>query len=221
MTVSRRTVIGGAAATGLSLAGAGWAGSPAAAAPASAARRPRVPGPLVPDPAGLVALPPGFTYRLVSVAGQTSLVSGERRARTARTGPARSAGGIGCGWCRTTSRVRARYCRCRWPPVRCTTRRLWAALAARQPASPRPGTECRPGGLRSSVRARGVLAEGEAVGLSAGFGEGDLDGAVGDGAGLADELVHPLLGEGAVAVAVGVGSVGLAGWVSVDADPER
>jgi uncharacterized protein len=78
MTVSRRTVIGGAAATGLSLAGAGWAGSPAAAAPASAARRARVPGPLVPDPAGLVALPPGFTYRLVSVAGQTSLVSGEK-----------------------------------------------------------------------------------------------------------------------------------------------
>jgi secreted PhoX family phosphatase len=78
MTVSRRTVIGGAAAAGLSLAGAGWAGSPAAAAPASAARRARVPGPLVPDPAGLVALPPGFSYRLVSVAGQTSLVSGEK-----------------------------------------------------------------------------------------------------------------------------------------------
>jgi secreted PhoX family phosphatase len=32
----------------------------------------------VADPAGLIALPEGFSYRLVSVAGQTSLVSGEK-----------------------------------------------------------------------------------------------------------------------------------------------
>jgi hypothetical protein len=57
------------------------------------------------------------------------------------------------------------------------------------------------------------LAEGERVGLGAGGGEGDLDGAVGDGAGVADELVQPLLRDGAVAVAVDVGSVGLGGWL--------
>src|SRR5712691_5015827 len=64
------------------------------------------------------------------------------------------------------------------------------------------------------------LSEGEAVGLSAWIAEGDLEGAVGDGAGLADELVHPLLREGAVAVGAGVGSVRLAGWLSVDTDAE-
>ena len=53
--------------------------------------------------------------------------------------------------------------------------------------------------------------------------EGDLEGAVGDGAGLADELVYPLLRECAIAVAVDVGSVGLAGWLPVeqDAEPRR
>jgi hypothetical protein len=63
------------------------------------------------------------------------------------------------------------------------------------------------------------LAEGDAVGLSAWVGEGDLEGAFGDGAGLADELVHPLLREGAVAVAVGVGPVGLTWWLPVDRVP--
>src|SRR5215471_15305206 len=64
------------------------------------------------------------------------------------------------------------------------------------------------------------LAEGEAVGLGAGVEEGDLEGAVGDGAGLADELVGPLLCEGAVAVGAGVGPVRLAGWLTLDADAE-
>src|SRR5215471_4338679 len=62
------------------------------------------------------------------------------------------------------------------------------------------------------------LAKGEAVGLSARVGEGDLEGAVGNGAGLTEELVCPLLREGAGAVSVGVGPVGLAGWLSVDTD---
>jgi len=71
------------------------------------------------------------------------------------------------------------------------------------------------------------LAEGEAVGLNPWTGEGYLEGALGDGAGLADELVHPLLrqgaGAGAGAVGVGVGPVCLAGWLSVDTDakPQR
>jgi MFS family permease len=63
-----------------------------------------------------------------------------------------------------------------------------------------------------------VLAEGEAVGLGPWTGEGDLEGAVGDGAALADELVHPLLRDRAVAITVDVASVCLAGWLSVDGD---
>ena len=62
------------------------------------------------------------------------------------------------------------------------------------------------------------LSEGEAVGLNAGVGEGDLEGAAGDGAGLADELVHPLLCDRAVAIAVDVASVRLAGGLPVDED---
>src|SRR5215471_4378668 len=62
------------------------------------------------------------------------------------------------------------------------------------------------------------LAEGEAVGLGAGVGEGYLTGAFGYGAALADELVHTLLRKGAVAVGVGVASVRLARWLPVDAD---
>src|SRR5216683_8362163 len=46
------------------------------------------------------------------------------------------------------------------------------------------------------------LSESEAVGLNAGGGEGDLESAVGDGAGLADELVHPLLCDRAIAIPV-------------------
>src|SRR6266571_1501455 len=62
------------------------------------------------------------------------------------------------------------------------------------------------------------LSESEAVGLNAGVGEGDLESAVGDGAWLVDELVHPLLGDRAVTIAVDVASVGLAGWLPVDED---
>jgi hypothetical protein len=38
------------------------------------------------------------------------------------------------------------------------------------------------------------LAEGERIGLDVGIEEGDLEGAVGDGAGLPDELVESLFG---------------------------
>src|SRR5262249_37431232 len=66
---------------------------------------------------------------------------------------------------------------------------------------------------RAATPGHPALAEGEAVGLSARVGEGDLAGALGDGTALADELVHPLLREGAVAAGVGVGSVRLARWL--------
>src|SRR5215472_573142 len=59
------------------------------------------------------------------------------------------------------------------------------------------------------------LAEGERVGLSPWIEECDLEGAAGDGARLADELVQPLLGKSAVALAVHVGSVRLAGRLPV------
>ena len=66
---------------------------------------------------------------------------------------------------------------------------------------------------------RGPLAEGEGVGLGPWVKEGDLDRAVGDRAGLAQELVHPLLGDRAGAVAVDVTAVGFAGRLPVEADP--
>src|SRR5258706_8834809 len=50
-------------------------------------------------------------------------------------------------------------------------------------------------------------AEGERVGLDVGVEEGDLEGAVGDGAGMADELVQPLFGHRSVALAVNIDPV--------------
>jgi hypothetical protein len=79
MVLSRRGLLGGAAGVGLTAAGAALVpASSAAVASGRHGRPPTVPGPLVDDPQGLVALPEGFSYRVVSVAGQTSLVSGEK-----------------------------------------------------------------------------------------------------------------------------------------------
>ena len=51
--------------------------------------------------------------------------------------------------------------------------------------------------------------------MDAGVEEGDLEVTVADWAGLADELVEPRVGEGAVALVVDVGAVGVArGWPS-------
>jgi hypothetical protein len=55
------------------------------------------------------------------------------------------------------------------------------------------------------------LAEGERVGLGAWIGESDLEDGLSDRPALANELVGPLLRDRAVAIAVYVGSVGLAG----------
>src|SRR5256885_17071959 len=51
------------------------------------------------------------------------------------------------------------------------------------------------------------LAEGEGVGLDAWVEEGDLEGALADRAGLADELVQPRVGDDAVALGVHGGPV--------------
>lgn len=75
-THSRRGFLGGTAAAGLGIAFAGSidaiAGTAANAAPRSATGY----GPLVPDPAGILSLPEGFTYKIVATAGQTLMEDG-------------------------------------------------------------------------------------------------------------------------------------------------
>jgi uncharacterized protein len=76
-TFNRRHFLGGAAATGLGIAVIGsidvLAGSGSAyAAPRSSEGY----GPLVPDPQGLLALPAGFSYRIVAQSGVTSTADG-------------------------------------------------------------------------------------------------------------------------------------------------
>lgn len=70
MSVSRRNLLRGAAAT-IMIAGSVEAiANPAAASTVGY-------GPLVPDPNGLLALPQGFSYKIVAEAGKTLLESGE------------------------------------------------------------------------------------------------------------------------------------------------
>ena len=74
--LSRRTVLSrSAAGLGLALTGSlnGLFGTTASAAgPGSAGY-----GPLIPDPAGILALPEGFTYKIIAQSGVTRLESGE------------------------------------------------------------------------------------------------------------------------------------------------
>ncbi|GAA1379144.1 alkaline phosphatase PhoX [Catellatospora chokoriensis] len=73
--LSRRSLLRAGTLTGLGIA---FAGSiQAVAGPAYA--HPTVPGygPLVPDPAGILSLPEGFSYRIVAEAGKTLLATGE------------------------------------------------------------------------------------------------------------------------------------------------
>jgi secreted PhoX family phosphatase len=74
--VSRRSFLGATAAGGLGIV---FAGSlDAIAHPAMAATRAAAGyGPLVPDPAGILSLPEGFSYRIVARAGLTVLESGQ------------------------------------------------------------------------------------------------------------------------------------------------
>ena len=74
--ISRRGFLGASAAGGLGIAIAG--SLEAVAGPAFAgSRSPQGYGPLVPDPQGILALPAGFSYRIVAEAGVTTLESGE------------------------------------------------------------------------------------------------------------------------------------------------
>ncbi|MFF5172152.1 alkaline phosphatase PhoX [Micromonospora sp. NPDC000089] len=75
---SRRNVLRGGAAAGLGIVVAGNLEAIAGPAAARAAVRPAVGyGELVPDPAGLLALPPGFSYTIVAQAGVTKLETGQ------------------------------------------------------------------------------------------------------------------------------------------------
>jgi len=75
-SISRRDLLAGSAAGGLGIV---FAGSlEAIAGPARADTRTSVGyGPLVPDPAGILALPAGFSYKIVAQTGATRLESGE------------------------------------------------------------------------------------------------------------------------------------------------
>ena len=68
--MSRRSLLGGAAATGLGIALAGNMEAVAGTRPALGY------GDLVPDPAGILSLPPGFSYRIVSETGVTAMADG-------------------------------------------------------------------------------------------------------------------------------------------------
>ncbi|WP_415954196.1 alkaline phosphatase PhoX [Streptomyces sp. KLOTTS4A1] len=88
MPLTRRDFARSSALSGAGIALAGTAGVLATADGALAAqdrpgaghgRRPHEPGygPLVPDPDGILALPEGFTYKIITHAGKTKLESGE------------------------------------------------------------------------------------------------------------------------------------------------
>jgi uncharacterized protein len=82
--VSRRALLGRSAATGAAIALTGSVDglfgtdtSPAAAKRAGGARGRAGYGPLVDDPAGILSLPAGFSYKIVARSGETRLESGE------------------------------------------------------------------------------------------------------------------------------------------------
>ncbi|GAA3563705.1 PhoX family protein [Nonomuraea rosea] len=76
--VSRRSFISHSTAGGLGIVLAGSVEAIAGPGAARAATRsPAGYGPLLPDPAGLLALPAGFSYRIVAETGVTALESGE------------------------------------------------------------------------------------------------------------------------------------------------
>ena len=76
-SINRRNFLGGATAAGLGVAIAGSVDALAGSGSAQAApRSSRGYGPLIPDPAGLLALPAGFSYRIVAQTGVTQTLDG-------------------------------------------------------------------------------------------------------------------------------------------------
>jgi secreted PhoX family phosphatase len=76
-SLSRRDMLRAGALGGLGIAVAGSIESIAAPEAMALARRTAGYGPLVPDPAGILSLPEGFAYKIISHAGETLLDSGE------------------------------------------------------------------------------------------------------------------------------------------------
>jgi secreted PhoX family phosphatase len=76
-SISRRGVLRAGALGGLGVVVAGNIDSIAVPEAKALARRAAGYGPLVPDPAGILSLPEGFSYRVVAKAGETLLESGE------------------------------------------------------------------------------------------------------------------------------------------------
>jgi uncharacterized protein len=76
-SLSRRDMLRAGALGGLGIAVAGSIESIAAPEAMALARRKAGYGPLVPDPAGILSLPEGFSYKIISHAGETLLDSGE------------------------------------------------------------------------------------------------------------------------------------------------
>jgi secreted PhoX family phosphatase len=75
--VSRRSFLGRSAVSGLGIAIVGSVEAIAGPPALAAGRPPLGYGPLVADPAGVLALPAGFSYRIVAQSGVTLLESGE------------------------------------------------------------------------------------------------------------------------------------------------
>jgi uncharacterized protein len=75
-THSRRGFLGRGAATGLGIAFAGSIDAIAGTAANAATRSATGYGPLVPDPAGILSLPEGFSYRIIATAGETVMEDG-------------------------------------------------------------------------------------------------------------------------------------------------
>jgi secreted PhoX family phosphatase len=76
-TLSRRGMLRAGALGGLGIAVAGSIDAIAAPEAVALTRRAAGYGALVPDPAGVLSLPPGFSYRVIAKAGETLLESGE------------------------------------------------------------------------------------------------------------------------------------------------
>jgi uncharacterized protein len=75
-THSRRSFLGRGAAAGLGIAFAGSIDAIAGTASHAATRSATGYGPLLPDPAGILSLPEGFSYRILATAGQTVMEDG-------------------------------------------------------------------------------------------------------------------------------------------------
>jgi hypothetical protein len=74
--LSRRGFLGRSAATGLGIAFAGSIDAIAGTAANAATRSATGYGPLVPDPAGILSLPKGFSYKIVATSGETVMDGG-------------------------------------------------------------------------------------------------------------------------------------------------